>query len=476
MTAFDGAPSPWEVYEVTGNSAGALKLLDAASETAAPEVKAYNKALLEAMVETEGIPKVQNLQSVMDTLKILETSVMKAHSVAEPNKAPGSRKRRRDEWTITYNQSLLFMAQGKIRTSVAKLWEKVSPFVKSAPPQLSQDLLQILCRMALLALEGMLSLTVGSPSGIPQEWDFVDIYQSGSGAAAESTAGLLKLSELIPWLQQCIDHTKDNAQLKFSMSLYMARMGFLHRDGLGKLEDAKIRSARKELKQAMEIFQHKIRPSGGGDTGSLASSTNTPDPLQLSSTNPTTNNSETVSGNNTKDDQSLSEVARRLQQAALNLKANMEQLKGNAKKSLILCAEAQGSVPANLPTDNPASSYESTHFNNLAIVYETSKKPHLALHAWSKALARTTPAAIQSDGTVHFDQTSKILYNAAIGSLQSKNFRSAYECMGTCLQHSETWRSRGRCWVRLGEACLGLWSQGKVDSDVNGFMAIKLNG
>jgi tetratricopeptide (TPR) repeat protein len=173
------------------------------------------------------------------------------------------------------------------------------------------------------------------------------------------------------------------------------------------------------------------------------------------------------------------------QAVALNLKANTEQLsslKGNVKKSLILLSEAaQASsgdalatsiTTTTITTNNNSSNDEPIHYNNLGVVYETHGKPHLALHAWSKALrslsssssgnttttTTSTMSSVQSDGTARPDPSLPIMYNAATGALQARNYASAYECYATVLRHSP-WRDRPRVWLRLAEACIGLQTQ-----------------
>ena len=82
-----------------------------------------------------------------------------------------------------------------------------------------------------------------------------------------------------------------------------------------------------------EVFQHKLRPSFGGDSGSVVSSA-------ASEENTATNPMIQDNQNHFQTTPSGSIVLQKHNQAALSLKANLEQLKGNTKKSLILCSEA----------------------------------------------------------------------------------------------------------------------------------------
>ena len=136
------------------------------------------------------------------------------------------------------------------------------------------------------------------------------------------------------------------------LHLYKSRIDFFDRTTKNKIDDSSIRSARKELKQAMEIFQHKLRQTTN-DSNSLASSyseeTGTGGGSGASSNNRSSTKSPTPllggtqSFGNNNNSSNMTRVLQSQNQAALNLKANTEQLKGNIKKSLILCAEATNS-------------------------------------------------------------------------------------------------------------------------------------
>ena len=117
-------------------------------------------------------------------------------------------------------------------------------------------------------------------------------------------------------------------------------------------------------------------------------------------------------------------------------------------------------------------SYNAIHQNNLGIVYETSGKSHLALHAFSKAIRSATSFSnnsgttgtnnavprFESDGTARPDVTLHVLNNAAICALKSRNYDAAYECYAIGLATSHSWRKRPRTWLRLSEACIGAFT------------------
>lgn len=441
----DGATTAREVYDVTGDASTALQLLSDNDSESPSQV--YNRSLLQAMIS--GNP------DVWTELQNLESPILQQSTTA--------RRRRCEEWTLTYNRGLLLLAHGQANVAMATVWKNFQPIVSEASKKLPPELLSIACRMALLLLEGIITLSVGNPMGVCKDWVWPDPNDASMSLPA------LNLEDFLLWISKTVEQitTTDQHQLKFALSLYTARLDFLQREQ-GKLVDARIRSARKELKQAMEIFQHKLKSA---DAASTASG---------SARSEIAGNSTTVTMTSHNNEVPLPPFLQRQNQAALNLKANTEQLKGNIKKSLILCGEAQTA------NDN-SGSYDAMHYNNLAIVYETHGKPHLAVHAWSKAVSTSSKSMLDNDGTVHLDVTCKILYNAAIGSLQARNFWAAYECLGICLENSDIWRQRARAWLRLGEACIGIWAtlqKQRIESQqrngnttsIDGFSAIHIRG
>ena len=125
-------------------------------------------------------------------------------------------------------------------------------------------------------------------------------------------------------------------------------------------------------------------------------------------------------------------------------------------------------------SESTTNYYDAIHHNNLGIVYETSGKSHLALHAFSKAIrlssttvgggnesqestkSKSTTRLFESDGTARPDLTLKVLHNASICSLKAGNYMAAYKCMALCISEQPTiWATRPRSWLRLAEACIG---------------------
>ena len=350
-----------------------------------------------------------------------------------------SGKRQRNELIMAYNRALIFQAAGESSKCAAICNEYLKDII-SSKKKLSDGIAAVASRMALLLLESILGLFVGRNNGLEHE-------RLGSPPA----------TAIVEWLES-LDAEQD-PQLKFLLALYKSRVDLAQLDSAGKHVDSKIRSARKELKTAMEVFQHKLRPSFGADTGSVVSSANSEENMSMHG-----------SLEHQQQPPPSSYVLQKFNQSALSLKANLEQLKGNTKKSLILCSEAQSAAKDD-------GSYDAIHSNNLAVVYETNHKRHLALHALTKGLrANSVDSAIfHEDGTVRPDAALNILHNAALCALQAKNYLSAYECMAACVSRSEIFSCRPRCWLRIAEACLGLFTELKRQKSTK-FSKVEING
>jgi len=359
------------VYEVTGDSSAALQCLRGQTSAEAD----YNRHILNACM---------NGSSAKDSSKneAEDASWLNGLSTVE---APLNARKRRDDWIVTYNRGLVLLTMGRTQESLemvlAKLKPVISPNKKSSKSgttnsnKLSKELTAIACRMAFLVLEGLLASSVPLPQNV-----------------ATNNSDMVDRDAVVSWLTTAVEDVNDPT-LKFQFSLYKGRLDFLDRKD-SKLVDAKIRSCRKELKVAMEIFQHKLRPSGTtSDTLSLASSSALSAETDTQPNHQHLQGSSAGGGNGGGGSGDLGRVLQGQNRAALNLKANTEQLKGNVKKSLILLAEAANDDSTTTTTtsssaadNNFKSSYESLHYNNLGVVYNTSGKRHLALHAWSKSL------------------------------------------------------------------------------------------
>lgn len=408
----DAQLSAYELYEVQGDSAAAMDVFSSGEPTLASR---YNSLLLGHLVEKQG--EDNSCDSLMQKMKQFEEE----YSSQNIEQVLSPRKRKRNEMIFTYNHALVLQSSGKTMECARICNEVLAPMMDS---NIHEDLAVVTSRIAFLLLECILTL--------------------GRSLAQ----ALVHRDSIVKWLET-FDTEKD-PQLKFLLSLYKSRLELAELDTQGKHSDVNIRSAKKDLKSAMEVFQHKLR-SMFGDSGSVVSSANSEE--NMSTATPHEDLAPSQLPN--------SVVLQKLNQSALTLKAHLEQLKGNTKKSLILCSEAASATMQH-------SSYDVIHSNNLSILYETNNKKHLALHAIAKGLHHADySSCFHTDGTSCPNQSLFLLYNASICALQAGNFLSAYECMATCISRSEVFRSRPRCWIRMAEACLGIYSKMTKDNFTN---------
>jgi hypothetical protein len=388
-------------------------------------ILAYNLLLLGFLNDSQ-----QNSDTLLEELDELETNVLK--------NVPTSSKTIKKQYHLigVYNRALVHFASGDIEQTLRVANDDAVKEVIRNKVKPEDNNLPILAHIAFLLLEALLATAMGRHYGFQHE-----MYDCPHP------------DKILEWLDT-LDIDEQDAPIKFILTLYKGRVDLAHLDETGKHMDSKVRSARKELKTAMEVYQHRLRQCFGADTASVVSSAN-------SEGNSSTHfHLSSSSGHDYQQHQRPnSTVLQKYGQSALNLKAHLEQLKGNTKKSLILCSEAQASTRED-------GYYDSIHENNHAVVYGTNGKCHLALHAMSKALRATkdpkaneAPAVFHNDGTARRDNTPEILHNTAICALQAKHYLSAYECMVACITRSTHFRSRPRCWLRLAEACIGIFSE-----------------
>eukprot|EP00535_Pseudo-nitzschia_heimii_P009107 CAMPEP_0197191228 /NCGR_PEP_ID=MMETSP1423-20130617/23006_1 /TAXON_ID=476441 /ORGANISM="Pseudo-nitzschia heimii, Strain UNC1101" /LENGTH=781 /DNA_ID=CAMNT_0042643801 /DNA_START=63 /DNA_END=2408 /DNA_ORIENTATION=- len=504
---------------MTGDSEAAMRLLISENKSGIEETpqQEYNCLLLSALATSTTTVsnskkklKSKNNGHGISTkecdISLLDESLEDARIIVLNSHSNNLRNRRAtaEDWVLAYNRGLVLLSKGDIEGSIRESWSYLKPVIRAnaSSQQQQQPPLELACRMGFLILEGMLTLyptrSDGKTSG---EKD-----TEATKYEVDSSFDLTLLDKVLAWLRENVELTKapsqsaaaagnenqqeinatsttstsgtPDPQLKFLLSLYESRVNFFERTtGDTNIRDKHMRSARKELKHAMEIFQHKLRPERA-DTSSLASLSSfsedvtaaaggypggyriegkqSPVPSRATSPSPPSG------GLSTKSNTHLSRILQGQNQAALNLKANAEQLKGNVKKSLVLCGEAQ-SYNSDTGNGNSNTYYDAIHQNNLGIVYESSGKSHLALHAFSKAVRcaidnnkSSTNSNFDSDGTACPNVSLHVLNNAAVCALKSRNYSAAYQCYAMGLASSKSWRKRPRKWLRLSEACIGL--------------------
>jgi tetratricopeptide (TPR) repeat protein len=491
----------------------------------------------------------------------LEQRLLRAAVVGGPNDYEGEAT----NLLLTYNRCLLLLAQGNLAEAMQHSYDRIQPIMKlhpgthtppqPPPPPQQYPPLYYMAAMHLgcLYLECILIGTAGDDptEGMDDLVSLIDHPHRTSTATVD---------QILQWMDRSVEHVMEDDQdmhhlIKFTLCLYTARMELAKKKppplpssdgsaaGGGGASHQPIKSndqhhhkvARKELKQALEIFSTKlIRANPTHDSASLRSGSQASLFLQPPSS-PSLPVVAAVPSTTTHEPQPLtSPVLAQLYQAALNLKAHTEQLKGNVKKSLILCQEAKSNsstitinnnnhnrnhishssnpntkkrasatAAARTPMPTSTTSISATttstmlmHDNNLAQVYATSGKRYLACHAWSKAVekgalaleqgttARNTNydnkgGSISTDGTIalpmHFTQAN-LVWNASLANLMlpdKQNYIASYQGLASLLssacgsndQHrlSIPWigqrKRQARLWLRLGEACVGMFVQ-----------------
>ena len=370
---------------------------------------------------------------------------------AQHDEGLSPRKKKAKEFTILFNDCLVQYVQGRATAASGKLLQALKPMVLQRTV-LHEDLRNVVSRMAFLLLDCLLLLSEASHSGVRT------IDKDLSGEA------------VVGWIES--QDFANDPQLKFLLSLYKSRLDFAARDEEeSRLVDSKVRGVKKELKVAMELFNHKLRISGdmgsvGGSSDihsedgsersgkpllvvppSSSTTTTTTTTAATAATTPANSSSSSSSSMGANHSSPQERLLQAHNQSALNLKAHLEQLKGNTKKSLVLCTEARTSL------QDPA--YDRVDANNLAIVYATCRKKYMALHTAGKALKAPGSGLFQSDGRACPDTSLAVAHNSGLYALQAKHYSAAYESFANCVKHSTVFRKRPRCWLRMAEACLG---------------------
>lgn len=518
--------SGYDLYSIQGDAAGALKVFQQQQQQKRQQnldetnkadnfkdnvslASKYNCMLLSQIAskkkKTVSQQSKEVLLSKLDELDALFVIAEKEKQKDE-EKLSGPRKLVPNDFILVYNRMLVLHSTGDVRVCAQLCFEKISSIIDhfqnksdnttkdidaekhrqiTSSMLLSDDVAVVVARIAFLLLECILCISVGRNGGLK---------------SITSSIGIPSVEIILDWLESLpvvnsgtsggsnLDSQNKDPQLKFLFNLYKSRLALADLDvNTGKHVEANIRSARKDMKTAMEVFQQKLRPSIGTETASVVSSVNSEENVSLNG-----------SSNNRQDSQSAfpsNVVLQKLNQSALSLKAHLEQLKGNTKKSLILCSEAVG-------VDESTSinvGYDAVHSNNLAVIYETNDKRHLALHALAKSLRATSiengspsdendknindndqdssrSSLFYSDGTVRPKMTLSILHNAAICSLRARNYLSAYECIATCVTKSEIFYNRPTSWLRMAESCIGIWTINRRSTHGSKFDTVSIEG
>jgi hypothetical protein len=516
-SSVSGTPlSGYDWYFVRGDAGSAYSTFSSQSEESSNYATQYNRLLLAEMIPSTSGASRKSIETVMKELTELETLMIASKKQQSTTRFIESVML--DEYYFAYNTALMHYGLSNLPLCLQICAQKLIPLLQSYVSTKStteMDYDMVICHVAFLFLECVLAFGVGRNNGlndliVTKLKDYLD----SNGISFCPTIEII-----IEWLDELVKLECMEPQIKFLIPLYKSRISLAEFDPITKLRiENSTRAARKDMKTAMEIFHNKLRPSyvtnhnNTNETDSVASSTNSFDEF---STNQSQQKLHSVE--NEPSPPTTSTLAtlpsgtpiQKLNQHALSVKAHLEQLKGNTKKSLILCSEALTAttggytMSSDTPIDDTSSSsvtstcswYDAIHANNLAVIYATNGRKHLALHAMAKALranARHDTFNPDSssfnddtddrhdndhlaklnfsnlffdDGTVRHDVTLSLLYNAAMCGLRARNFISAYECMVTCMivqprtKNSSIFNHRTRCFLHLSEACIGIHSQ-----------------
>ena len=311
----------------------------------------------------------------------------------------------------------------------------------------------------------------------------------------------------------------DADELTFRASVYRSRVLLAKqsaRNG-GVDSDRMTRMARKDLKGAMETYNHKLVPKAtqGGAAGAGAGGTGTGTGTGTGGGGSVGSGGDAPGGPLDRPDPGLPpgaagadpRVQRTLDaqnQYALSLKAHLECLKDNGKKAVKLAAEARhagerrrarpgsggddaiGGGAQNDDADAVAID-DAQHLNNLALLHQTEGKNHAALHYYSRALSSlegishtaatsntggsdgSASIPFESDGTALPNPLPSILHNAALCAFAVRNYVTSYECMARAVRlDPAAYGSRARCHLRMAEACLGVHEDCKADRRAEG--------
>lgn len=311
-----------------------------------------------------------------------------------------------------------------------------------------------------------------------------------------------RVEEVLEWLDQFISKNYSEGmetitEMKFRFHCYKARYLFIESNSTNLNDlDRLTRIARKELKNAMEIYhnelaskvidrdkQSTIKTDGQDGTASvqdsvadtIGSAPNDPNRDVITLTHSTMLNGGVLNDTRSPTESRPSDA---LNRHALYLKADLEILKGNTKKSLKLCSEAEIHIDKQNEDDvtEDSSLYLQAvlHNNNIAVVHQAAGHIYLAMHYYShaiefmeKANSKAQDISFESDGTIKQIPVAQIFHNAAVCAQHVHNFTSAYECMTRCIEASpDVFAQIPSTWLLLGESCIGLM-QSKTAEESN---------
>ncbi|KAL3671924.1 hypothetical protein V7S43_002591 [Phytophthora oleae] len=208
----------------------------------------------------------------------------------------------------------------------------------------------------------------------------------------------------------------DVTEFRFRLHLYRAKFMLLQ---------SNLKTAKKEVKSALEIFQKEIKTYDRGDAASTSSSLG----MESEKTSSAIGHPCLVVQNST----------------ALFLKANLEYLKKNYKKCIKLLASC---------TQEAVS--ESVLLNNMGCIHYQMGQRKAAQSYFARALQATIKATKMDAVVIASSSHHEIMYNNGLHLLLQGDFALAFRCFH---ESSRLFFNRPKLWLRLGECCTAAFAK-----------------
>ncbi|RMX64948.1 hypothetical protein KXD40_001181 [Peronospora effusa] len=209
----------------------------------------------------------------------------------------------------------------------------------------------------------------------------------------------------------------DVTEFRFRLHLYRAKFMLLQ---------CNLKTAKKEVKSALEIFQKEIKTHDRGDVAAISSSTLA---MESEKTSAAIGHPCLVVQNST----------------ALFLKANLEYLKKNYKKCIKLLASC---------TQKAVS--ESVVLNNMGCIHYQMGQRKAAQSYFARALQATTRATKMDAVVIVSSCHHEIMYNNGLHLLLQGEYALAFRCFH---ESSRLYFNRPKLWLRLGECCTAAFAK-----------------
>lgn len=244
-------------------------------------------------------------------------------------------------------------------------------------------------------------------------------------------------------------------EFTFRLHLYKAKVRLLQ---------GEVKSSKKELKSALEIFQRELRPTpdiGASSSGAAGADSDDEETTATTSTT-TVGNTLMGGGDATLPPAGVANVA------ALFLKANLEYLRQNYRKALKLlasCQRGEGGAMGALYLNDMGCLHSKTGLHAVALQYfqralasfeqDGSNGGHEGSSSNSSSASSTSlvPGGrpLEADGRVLPHALCEVVYNAGLQLLLMGRPSQAFRCFENA---SLIFYNRPRVWLRLAECCV----------------------